>query len=65
VLQEHGLRAGPAAPDAAEEGGNKEERKAESRDDEEEQPHVLRGEGEAEQVEAALRHIEEDRRGSR
>ena len=44
---------------------HEEEREAQPRDDEKQEPHVLRGKRQAEQVEAPLRDIEEDRGGSR
>ena len=60
VLQEHGLRAGPSAPQAAKDRGDKEEREAEAGDEEEGHPQVLGGKAQAEEVEASVDDIEED-----
>ena len=62
LFKEHRLRAGPAAPDPAEERGQKKEQEASPAEHEEQQPHVLRGGGPAEEMEPARRGIQEHRR---
>lgn len=64
VFEKHGLRAGPATPDASEDGRDEEEREAESGDAKEHQPRVLKREGAAEEVEAAGGYIKEHRRAA-
>ena len=54
VVEEDGLRAGPAAPDAPEERRDEEEPETEAADQEEQKPEVLGGQGEAEEVEAPV-----------
>ena len=60
VLEEDGVGAGPAAPEAAEEGGDEEEGEAEAGEEEEAEPEILGDEGDAEEVEAAVVDVEED-----
>ena len=62
ALQEHGLRTGVAAPDAAEQRGRGDEQEPGAGQQEEQEPGVLRVEGGAEQVEPPVLEVEEDRR---
>src|SRR5690606_30728112 len=54
VVEEDCMRAGPPAPDTAEQRGDEKEYEPETADDEEEQPEVLRDKSDAEKVEAPL-----------
>ena len=60
-VEEDGLRAGPAAPHAAEQRGEVEKAEADSAQDEEGDPHILAEKGGAEVVELPVRDIEEKR----
>ena len=59
VFEKDGVRAGPATPKPAKEGGEEEKGKAHSCDAEEEDPEILRGEGDAEEVEFPLENVDE------
>ncbi len=59
-VEEDGLRASPAAPDAAQQGGDEEDEHAQPGDGEEKIPDVAEVEGEAEEVKAARGDVEED-----
>ena len=61
VLEVDRLRAGPAAPDTAEQGGGRVDEEAPAGDDEEQQPHVAQAQRRAEQVEATMFDVEEHR----
>jgi hypothetical protein len=61
VFEKHRVGAGPAAPEAAEDGGDEEQHETGAADGEEEDPHVLREQGDAEHVEAAVFDVEEQR----
>ena len=62
MIQEHRVRAGPAAPDPPEDGGDHEEQEAEATDCKKQDPQILRHQGQAECMEAPHFHIEENRR---
>jgi hypothetical protein len=61
TLEEHRVRAGIAAPDAAVECGHHEEREADAAQHEEREPEVLRVHAEPEQEEAPVLNVEEHR----
>src|SRR5262249_33580492 len=60
-FEEHRLRAGPAAPHAAEERRRVREGERDAREQEEDEPNVLRIEARPEQEELAMLDIEEER----
>jgi hypothetical protein len=62
AFEEHRVRAGVAAPQPAEERRRHEQREADAGDQEEREPEVLRVEGVAEQVEVAVRDVDQQDR---
>ncbi len=62
MVEKNGLRTGPAAPDAAEQGGEEKQREAEAGDEKKKQPQVLGGERPAEEMETPVGQVEKDGR---
>src|SRR5690606_25585154 len=62
ALEKDRLRAGPAAPDAAQPGREEEKAETQRGEQEDDEPEVLRVERLAEEVEVPIGNIQEDRR---